>query len=212
MRGPDFGKGPVQDHQEPAGVVLEAGRAQFDSLAADQSGQAGRQLLGTRHPGLIYQDRDHPNIARQRGLDLHAHEVIRVIEATPPIRSGDRQPLITNHCQQHIAGPDRPGDHLNEVIAQLDRVHVLEDPVVAVPVSQPVVQPARRVGGVLPPVADVDPARRWCSRLDHQPYIATGAPASQPCPMGTGSARQQGGKDMALHTGHQLQAQATDNF
>jgi hypothetical protein len=44
--------------------------------------------------------------------------------------------------QQHIAISDRTGDHLDEVVAQFDRVDVLEDLAVAVAASQPVVQPA----------------------------------------------------------------------
>ena len=43
------------------------------------------------------------------------------------MRIGDREPLIADQRQQHIAGSDRSGDHLDEVVAQLDRVDVLED-------------------------------------------------------------------------------------
>ena len=87
MRGPHLGKGLVEHLEQPAGVKVEPGRAEFESLTADQPGQAGRQLSGTRHPRPINQDRDDADVARQRGLDLQANEVIGVIEAAPPIRS-----------------------------------------------------------------------------------------------------------------------------
>ena len=102
-------------------------------------------------------------------------------------RIGGREPLLANQRQQHLARPDRRGDHLDKVVAQVDRVDVLEDLVDAVAVSQPVVQPARRVGGLLPPVTDEDPARRWCQRLSHEPDPATAAPGS-----GYGSMRPRG--------------------
>jgi hypothetical protein len=38
----------------------------------------------------------------------------------------DREPLITDQRQQHIARPDCSGGHLDEVVAQLDRVDILE--------------------------------------------------------------------------------------
>jgi hypothetical protein len=56
---------------------------------------------------------------------------------------------------------DRGSDHLHKVIAELDRVDVLEDLAPAEPVDEPVEQPARRVGGLLAPVADEHPPGTW---------------------------------------------------
>jgi hypothetical protein len=47
--------------------------------------------------------------------------------------------LLTDKGQQHVTGPDRAGDHLNEVVAQLDGVDVLEDLPAVVVVCKPVV-------------------------------------------------------------------------
>jgi hypothetical protein len=124
-----------------------------------------------RHAGPIHQDRDDPDVARQGGLDLQAHEVIGVIETTLPMCIGDRQPLLTDQRQQHVAGPDRSGDHLHEVIAQLDGVHVLEDLVAAEAVGQSVVQPAGRVGRLLPPITHEDPTRRGRNGISHCPRL-----------------------------------------
>ena len=184
VRSPHLGKGLVEHLEQPAGVEVEPGRAEFESLTTHQPGQAGRQLIGARQPGPINQDRDDADVARQGGLDLQPDEVIGVIEAAPPILIGDREPLITDQRQQHIAGSDRSGDHLDEVVAQLDRVDILED-LAAVTVGQPVVQPACRVGRLLPPVTDEDPARNGCSRFNHQPDLATADPASQRMSMRT---------------------------
>jgi hypothetical protein len=40
---------------------------------------------------------------------------------------GDRQPLSADQRQQYVAGSHRGGDHLDKVVARLDRVDVLED-------------------------------------------------------------------------------------
>ena len=142
------------------------------SLPAHQLDQAVRQLIGTRHPRPIHQDRDHPNLARQSSLDLQPNKIIGVVKATPPMRIGDRQPLVTDERHQHITGTDRSGDHLDEIITQLDRVDVLEDLPAAEAVCQPVVQPAGRVSGLLSPVAAEDPTRRgWRARTSHCPHL-----------------------------------------
>jgi len=133
------GKGQVQHLEQPAGIELEAAWAQLEGLAAHQPGQAVRQLIDTRHPRLINQDRDDADLARQGRLDLQPHEIIRVIEATPATPIGDRQPLITNQRQQHVAGRDRSSDHFDEVVAELDRVDILEDLAAAEAADQPIV-------------------------------------------------------------------------
>jgi hypothetical protein len=169
---PHLGQGQVQHLEQPAGIKLKAGRAELQGLPAHQLDQAVRQLIGTRHPRPIHQDRDHPNLARQSRLDLQPNKIIGVVKATPPMRIGDRQPLVTDERHQHITGADRSGDHLDEVITQLDRVDVLEDLPAAEAVCQPVVQPAGRVSGLLAPVADEDPTRRgWRTRTSHYPPL-----------------------------------------
>ena len=120
MRGPHLGKGLVEYLEQPASVRVEPVGAEFESLTAGQAGQACRHLLGVGHPRPINQDWDDADVACQGGLDLQPDEVVGVIKAAPPIRIGDRQPLITNQSQQHIAISDRTGDHLDEVVTQLD--------------------------------------------------------------------------------------------
>jgi hypothetical protein len=72
-------------------------------------------------------DRDHLDPARQGRLDLQPHEVFGIVESTLPVHVGDRQPLGADQRQQHVTGSHRGGDHLDEVVAGLDRVDVLED-------------------------------------------------------------------------------------
>ena len=92
-----------------------------------------------------------------------------VVEATAAVRIGDGQPVLADQRQQHVAGPDRAGDHLNEVVAQLDRVDVLEDLPAAVVVGEPVVEPAGLLGGLIAPVADEDPTRLGWRGCSHDP-------------------------------------------
>jgi hypothetical protein len=145
--------------------------AQFQGLPACQRGEAGRQLVGVRHPRPFDQDRDDADVAGQRGLDLQAHEVVGVVQASLSVLVGDREPLLTDQRQEHVAGADRGGDLLDEVVAESDRVDVFEDLVAAVAVGESVEQPASLPGGLLPPVADEHAARRRCIRVSHQPHL-----------------------------------------
>ena len=111
------GEGCVEHLVEPADVELEPAGAQFQGVAADQFGQAGRELVGARHPGPLHQDGDDPHVVGQRRLDLQAHEVLGVVQPGPAPLVGDGEPPVPDQRQQHVAGADRGGDHLDEVIA-----------------------------------------------------------------------------------------------
>src|SRR6266542_441142 len=173
----------------PAGACIEAASscAVRTSARVVSSTLSNRLVSNSKRLGLSARACRRTSLLRLSGsssargiLDLQPHEVIGVIETTPPMLVGDRQPLIADQRQQHVAGPDCSGDHLDEVVAQLDRVDVLEDLAAAEAVSEPVEQPAGRVGGLLPPVADEDPAwscRRGCS---HDLFLGDALPPFQP--------------------------------
>ena len=72
---------------------------------------------------------------------------------------GDGEPLITDQRKQHVAGTDGPANHLDEIVAQLDRVDVLEDLSGAKVLCEAIEQPAGGVCGFVPPVADEDSTR-----------------------------------------------------
>ena len=143
-------------------LVSKSNRAGLSSRALHAAPiRPGCAAAGRRwHPSSARPGRDcTADIARQGGLDLQPHEVIGVVEATRPCSS-----VIASHASpisaSALARPDRGGDHVDEVVAQLDRVDVFEDPATAEMPGESVVQPAGRVGRLFPPVADEDPARR----------------------------------------------------
>jgi hypothetical protein len=139
LRCPHVGQGPVQYIEQPAGIELEAGRTKLQRLPAHQLDEAVRQLIGMRHLRAIHQDGDHPDVARQGSFDLQPNEIIGVVKTTPPMLIIDGQPLVTDERQQDVTGADRSGDYLNKVIAQLDRVDILEDLPAAESICQAVV-------------------------------------------------------------------------
>jgi hypothetical protein len=112
-----------------------------------------------RHLGPLDQDRDEADVAVQRRLDLEPHEILGIIEAPPPVLVGDREPLPADQCEEHVTASHRIGDHLDEVVARLDGVDVLEDLCSAEVPGEPFDQPAGRHGVRVVPVADEDPAR-----------------------------------------------------
>lgn len=75
MAGPELtgrpcGCGVIQHPEEPAEIRVEPVRAELKGLTARQLGEAGRQVIGTGHPGPADQNGDDPDVARQGGLDL----------------------------------------------------------------------------------------------------------------------------------------------
>jgi hypothetical protein len=60
------------------------------------------------------------------------------------------------------------GDDIDEVVAQLDGIDVLEDLSGPIVINEPVEQPAGGVGGVLLAVADEDATGGPCIRLRHR--------------------------------------------
>ena len=110
----------------------------------------------------------------QGGLDLDANEILGVVEPAAPVLVGDRQPLVAYERQQDVGIADRFADHLDEVVAQLDRVDVLENLLVAEALGEPVEQPAGRVRGVLPPVADEDATLNVRGGLGHAHLLQAG--------------------------------------
>jgi hypothetical protein len=80
---------------QPLGVEREG--VDLDRVPADQRGKCGRQLILTRHPRIVHQDRDHPNIPLQRRFDLKAHPILGIIEATLTVLVRDRQPIRADH-------------------------------------------------------------------------------------------------------------------
>ena len=131
----------VQSSTSKSRLVSNSKRAgtELQRLPAHQLDEDVRQLIGMRHPRAIHQDRDHADVARQGSLDLKPNEIIGVVKTTPPMLISDGQPPVTDERQQDITGADRSGDYLYKVIAQLDRVDILEDLPAAEAICQAVV-------------------------------------------------------------------------
>ena len=159
--------GPFQHPEQPLGTNIEPARAELKCLPARQLGKACRQLVGAGHPGPFHQDGDDADIACQRSFDFQPDEVVGVIQAPPPVLAGGREPPVADQRQQYVAGSHRGGDHLDEVIAQFNRVDVLEDLASGEVTGQPLIQPAGGVGSIFAAVAHEDPARKVTGGCSH---------------------------------------------
>lgn len=163
-----LGDSPVQHAKQPLDINIEPARAELNCLLARQLGQARRQLIGAGHPGPFDQDGDDADITRQSSFELQPDEVVAIIQPPLPVLAGDREPPVADQCQQHVAGSDRGGDHIDEVVVQFDRgVDVLEDMASAEVPGEPVVQPGGGVAGVFAAVAHEDPARNVTGGRSH---------------------------------------------
>jgi hypothetical protein len=171
-----LGNGPFQDPQQPLGIGVEPRRAELEGVPARQLSQALWQLTGPGHLGPFNQDGDDADVTCQGGLDLQPDEVARVIQPSPAIRAGNRQPSAADQREQNVAGLDRCCDHLDEIIAQLNRVDVLKDLISAKVAGKPVKQPCGRIGGILTAVGHEDPARNLTGGCTHHAAFATSPP------------------------------------
>ena len=120
----------IQFLKQASGIGAEAVRAKLKGLPVGQLRQASGQFGDVGHSRPVNQNRDHADTMRERHLDLQPHEIRGVIEAPLPTFADGRQPPRTNHCQEHLARPDRGRDLLNEIVAQRNRIDIPEDMVV----------------------------------------------------------------------------------
>ena len=190
-------EGLLQHLDQPSRVQREAARVDIKGLATDEWGEAGWQLADLRQPSPVHKDRDNPHVPRQRGLDLAADEVVGPVEAAASVLIGHRGPAFSDQRQEDVARRDGSGDGRSKVVAQVDRINVLEHRTRAEMLCEPVEQPACRIRGFLPPIAYEDAAGRYCRTFHRPPRPVFGSPLSLSTPRciryGT-FARRRGGR------------------
>jgi hypothetical protein len=94
---------------------------------------------------------------RRRFWENAAAGITGVFFAPPPLLIDSAGPLRADESQQHVALADSPPDHVCEVHARLDGVHIHEH--VTKTLRQPVTQPTGHITGVLPPIRNEDADR-----------------------------------------------------
>jgi hypothetical protein len=166
-------EGLVEHLEEPADVGLEPARRQAHRLPPGEPRQARRKLLRGRHLGGAQKDRDHapPGAAtrpRSRGARSPWDRRAGWFPSLSPTVS-QRSPISASRTSQD---PTAPFDDLDEVVPQLDRVHVLEHLVVAKMAGQTLIEPTGRIFGVVPPIAHEDPARSFPGWIRPCPHPA----------------------------------------
>lgn len=136
------------------GIVVEMRIANLHRVAPRQPCERAGQIAGAWHRRTLQQHRDDARVARQRGRDLDAHEVLLVGQPPAAVGIGGAQPARADQHEQHIAGFDLLPHCLDEVGAGVDRVDVAEDLGGAEVRYQPVEQPAGVARAVFASVAD----------------------------------------------------------
>jgi hypothetical protein len=94
------------------------------------------------------------NVALERGLELDAHVIVRLLESAPAIRVDE--PLLSDHDEHDVRRLDGTLDCNREVEAGLDRVDVHEDLILAEVVAEHLVKATSVHRAVLSPVIDED--------------------------------------------------------
>jgi hypothetical protein len=99
-----------------------------DGIAAREGFEAFGQFRRARHRRVVHQHRNDALFLLQRRLDLDAHEVFRTVEPPRACLVGGVEPVLADHRDQHVAARDLVVQHLHEVEARRDIVHVHEQP------------------------------------------------------------------------------------
>jgi len=131
--------------------------AELDRLQASEWTERLWKIVGASHRRAFDQDGHHEYLAAQRGLDLQPNEVVRIIEPAPAFIVARVEPIAPDHDDEHLAGVDRAGKGLDEVLAAFQIVDVAKDLSGPKVIAQPVEHSAGMACGVPAPIADKNP-------------------------------------------------------
>ena len=117
------------------------------------------KLVGARHGRVVDQHRDDALLAFERGQDLDAYEVVRVVEAAIAGLIARVDPARADDGEQNVGLADLPVEHGHEIVAGLDiALDVHEQRVAAELGLELLIQCLREARVVPAPVVDEDPA------------------------------------------------------
>ena len=113
------------------------------------------------HAGRNYYD-----ALGQGALDLAPHEVVGVVQPAPPLGVRCSQPAAADERDENVARCNGLADRLAELRSQGNGVDVHEDPLVAIPRGEQVIEPTRVPTGIVAAVAQENPKRTVMGRHD----------------------------------------------
>ena len=94
----------------------------------------------------------------QRGGNLLANPVARIVEPALPFGIANIEPARTDQHQHHDAGLERAVQRLDEIDTEFDAFDIAKDIGIAEMIGQIVGQAAGGLAGVVAPVTDEDAA------------------------------------------------------
>src|SRR5207245_2896078 len=167
---------PLVDAADHAfGVGPDIGVASdLDAVALREFGQRFGQVFRRGYVRAADEHGYHGNVAAQGRFHLQAHEIVGDAQALAALGVRDLDPLRADHGQGDLALSDRVVDHLAEVDAERNRVHVAEDVVGPEVRFEAVVDAAGDVGAVVAAVGEEEFAHsrsrnatgiRWCGTI-----------------------------------------------
>jgi hypothetical protein len=146
---------PFERADQPLNVLPPALVAEVESLPARERLKSLGQVLRAWHLRALHQHGYHPHVAREGRGNLHAHEVVRVVEP-PPRLVPAREPTPPYQREQNLARTDGSFDDMHEVFARLDLVQIHKNLFVAEVRAEAFTQGAGVAAAIFAPVADED--------------------------------------------------------
>ena len=83
-----------------------------------------RQILAPWHGRAVDEEGNDANVALERRLDLDADEIVRIVDATPAVFVGARNPSLSDDSDEGVALADALGQNIEEIDAWRNIVDV----------------------------------------------------------------------------------------
>jgi hypothetical protein len=90
----------------------------------------------------LYEHRYHSNVALECSGDFYSHIVIGFLQPLLASRIRSSYPVLANHSDEHFRGVDRTLHLVDKIHTWLCQIDVVEDPVLAEVLNEPVCQPS----------------------------------------------------------------------
>ena len=94
-----IGEAGLDSVKDPLGIHVEATRAQLERMTLGQWHERCRKLIEGRHARVRHEHGDDPHATLERCFELHAHEVVGVVQRRAPVASRGCRPVLPDQGQ-----------------------------------------------------------------------------------------------------------------
>ncbi|MDH4305034.1 MAG: hypothetical protein OEV53_13320 [Nitrospira sp.] len=131
---------------------------EFNCVELGQSVKACRQVIRAWHPGVAHQHGYDSYALGKGGFDFEPDPIAGMIDTPRASGVPPRKPFVSNEYKKNARSPDGVSYRLCKINARLNIINVAKDLIASEMGSETIVNRARCVVSVIPPVRDKDRA------------------------------------------------------